>query len=316
MKALLKAAGSLLVACVCTCGIAAEFPAKPIRLIVPTAAGSSTDTVARVIAERLSKGLGQQVVVDNQPNPVGAASTIAKATPDGYTIMLATAGQFVAPTLEKMPYEPLKDFTNIALVGIVNKAVVAHPSLPVSDVTELRRYVRQNRISIGSPGGGSMGHLAAAWLAAELGKDAAVVPYKGAGPMAADVTGGLVQVAVMDVGAAAPLISQGKLKALAVTDGRSAELLGGKVAPVAASLPGFVVTDWRGLVGPPKLPGSVIGPIVSELAKALNDEEVQTRFRSAGIEAVIAKPELIEQVIRAQQKTFGELANKTSFKVN
>ncbi|MFN3657530.1 MAG: Bug family tripartite tricarboxylate transporter substrate binding protein [Pseudolabrys sp.] len=274
---------------------AQDYPNRPITLIVPFPPGGSTTVMARNIADPMAKLLGQQVVVDNRGGAGGTLGTraVAKAAPDGYTILLGYSGTlYIAPSLyDNIGYDPRKDFSPIGMIGTAPSVLLVHPSVPAKTVSEFIDYARKspNPLTYGSPGAGTANHLAAELFASAAGIKLTHVPYKGSGPVMNDLIGGHIPMGFAPIPAAIGNVQGGKLRGLAVTSPKRSTLLP-ELPAVAETLPGFEVALRYGLVAPAGTPK----PIIDKLNKALNDalasDEVKKRLATEGAEALPGTP--------------------------
>ena len=272
-----------------------SYPSRPIRLIVPFAAGGAVDTVARVLANPLSTGLGQPVVVYDHGGGGGIVGMeeAAKAKPDGYTLLLDHSGlTYMSGLHRKLPFDPAKDFSGVvtAVSGIYVLAV--NPMLPVKSVAELIAYAKANpgKLSYGSAGIGSSLHLAGEFFKREAGVDIVHVPYKGASQAVTDLVGGQTQMMFGPAVGVLPLAKAGKLRALAVTSAKRS-VLAPDLPPVAETLPGFEVVGWYGLAVPSGTPKEVIARLNAEVNRALKTPELIAQFNRLGYEPVGDAPE-------------------------
>lgn len=276
---------------------AQSYPTRPVRLIVPFAAGGGTDIIGRLIAQRLTEALGQTVVVDNRGGAGGVigADLVAKAAPDGYTLLMGTPGPLtINPSLKRaMPYETLRDFTPIALATVSPFVLVVHPTLPAHSVRELVALAkaRPGALNYGSAGNGSVGHLAGEQLAALAGIRIVHVPYKGSSLAITDLIAGQLQFMIENLPTVLPHVKSGKLRALAVGTRQRSSLVP-EYPPIAeAGVPGYEASTASGVLGPAKLPASVVSRLSRELVRALHAPDVRERLSSQGVEAVGSTPE-------------------------
>ncbi len=268
--------------------IAQTYPARSVRLVVPYPPGTATDVLARTVADKLTSTWGQAVVVDNQPGANGTIATagVARATPDGYTLLVIAANHVINASLYKsLPYDDLKDFRAIARVGNAAFVLCVNPSLPGNTVGELIALTKQQpgKINYSSPGNGSPGHLGMEMLKTMSGASLVHVPYKGAAQATTDLLGGQVQAGFVVESSAIPHIKSGKLKALAISSAtRSAKLP--EVPTIAESgYPNFDVVSWIGIVGPAQMPNDVAEKISADVIKIVNASEVRDRIVEIGL---------------------------------
>lgn len=300
---------------------AQQYPARPVRIVVPLSAGGFADTPARLLAPRLSAQLGRQFFVENRP---GAGSTIgadfvAKSLPDGYNLLLTGTPHVISPWLYRnMQYDALKDFTPIALVASGPYALVINTQLPVQSVREFIALARSQpgRIDFASSGNGSAQHLVSALFNSMAGIELNHVPYKGSGPAMQDLVSGQVKVSFAGIPNVLSHLKAGRLRVLAVsTPTRWPELP--EVPTVAeAGVPNYEATLWLNVSGPAGLPAELVQLLHAEIAKALLDPEVQQQFRRAGVEATILGPQDLAAFIRAEYGKWGKVVRDTGATVN
>src|SRR5512143_372240 len=261
----------------------AEYPERPIRLVVPFPPGGVTDVVARLLAERLSAEFGQQVVVDNKTGAGGviAGDIVAKAPADGYTLLLTT------PNHTTMPYDTEKDFRAVSNVGQVPMLLVTHPSLPVTTFQGFIDYARQNpgKINVSSAGNGTLPHITMELLMLKEKFQVTNVPYRGAAPALADLVAGQVQAKLDNYTQSAQFIADRKLNLLAVTSGRRLKQFP-DVPTVAEYLPGFEGYLWMGILAPAATPDAVVQKLAAAIRRFVALPETQARFDKDGIEPV------------------------------
>jgi tripartite-type tricarboxylate transporter receptor subunit TctC len=263
------------------------YPAKPITLVVPFAAGSGTDGVARVIAERLSERVKQPVLVENKPgaNAQIGAEFVAKAAADGYTLFMTTNTSHSAnPSLYKsLRYDPIKDFTPIVRTGELPFALTVSPALPVKSVKDLIEYAKKNpgKLSYATPNSTSL--VASETLKFMAKIDIVGVPYKSSPQALTDLVGGQLEMYVVDCGSGLSMIKSGKVRTLGVTPARGSKILPG-VPPIAHALPGFDLTSWNGIFGPANLPKPLVDRINTETHSILAEKEIQDKLANIGFE--------------------------------
>lgn len=278
-------------------GTAQNYPAKSIRLIVPFPPGGGTDFVARTLAQRLGDALGQQVVVDNRSGSSGSIGMelAAKAPPDGYTIALGQTGNMaLAPVFyPKLPYDPRRDFTAIARVSLSSFMLVAHPSLPAKNTRELIALAkaRPDDIAFGSPGNGSLSHLAVELIKISGGVRMLHVPYKGVALATSDLFSGRIALYVSPLQNLAGWFAAGRVKPIGLTRAQRSTVFPDVPTIAESGVPGYDVTNWYGMVAPAKTPTPVIARLNSEVVRVLRLPEVQARFRDEGGEVVPGTPE-------------------------
>jgi tripartite-type tricarboxylate transporter receptor subunit TctC len=275
----------------------ATYPTKPIRMIVAVPPGGPADTLARLVAPKLTESLGETVVVDNRPgaNGIIAYDMTARATPDGYTFTAVAAGVVINVSLyAKVPYDPFRDFVPLTLGITVPNILVVHPSVPAKSVKELIALAKaQNgKLAFASAGNGTSGHLALELFRMTSRIDVVHVPYKGGGPALAEVLGGQVQALFSIALAAMPHVKAGKLRALGITSAkRSAVAPDLPTVAEAGGMPGFEVIGWFGWLGPAGMPRPIVQRLNSELVRALKLPDVRDRLLSQSTEPVGNTPQ-------------------------
>ncbi|HSD53689.1 MAG TPA: tripartite tricarboxylate transporter substrate binding protein [Burkholderiales bacterium] len=266
---------------------AQEYPYKPITLVVPFAAGSGTDSVARIVGQKLAERVKQQVLVEDKAGASAqiGAEYVAKAKPDGYTLFMATNTPFSAnPSLfKRLRYDPIKDFTPILRVGELPFALVVSPKLPVNSTRELLDYAKANpgKISYATPNSTSL--VASETIKHQAKLDIVGVQYKSSPQALTDLVGGQLEMYVVDLGSGLSTIKGGKVKTLAVTPARGTKILPG-VPPLAATLPGFDLTSWNGIFGPADLPRPIVDKLNAEVLAVLAEKDVQEKLANVGFE--------------------------------
>ena len=295
-----------------------QYPAHPVRFIVPSAAGGGTDIIARAISARLAESLGQQFVVDNRP---GAGQMIgielaARSAPDGYTILMAASTLAINPVMyRKVPYDPVRDFAPITQAATLPNVVVVHPSLAVKSVKELIEYARANpgRLNFASAGIGTSPQMSVELLKSMAGIDMVHVPYKGTAPGVVDLLSGQVLVMAPNVLTALPHIKSGRLRALAVTSARRSEALP-DVPTVAETLAGYDSTQWYGVLAPAGTLREIVARLHDAIVRALRDPEVGKRLAADGAEAVGSTPEEFAAFIRSESEKWAKVAQAAGIK--
>jgi tripartite-type tricarboxylate transporter receptor subunit TctC len=300
---------------------AADYPTRPITLVVPFPPGGSTTVMARNVADKLSTTLGQPIVVENRGGAGGTIGTrfVAKAPPDGYTILLSyTATMAIAPAMNaNAGYDPLKDFAPIGMIGAAPSVLVVHPSMPVHSVAELIAYAKKAPapLQYGSPGVGTVNHLAGEYLANEAGIKLLHVPYKGNGPALTDLLGGHIPMMFVPIPVAIGNIKAGTLRGLAIASAKRSNLLPDLPTLVESGIPNFEVALRYGLVAPAGTPRAVIVLLNKELNSALATEDVKRRLATEGAEALPSTPEAYAADIGGEEKKWGGLVKKLGLKV-
>jgi tripartite-type tricarboxylate transporter receptor subunit TctC len=286
--------------------VAQPYPAKPIRIIVPFTPGGSTDIIARVVAQKLSEGIGVQVLIDNRPGAGGVIGVelAAKAPPDGYTLVMGHIGTFgVNPSLyKKLPYDPIRDFAPITLVAMVSNLLVVHPSLPVKSVKDLIALAksRPGQLNYGSSGPGGTPHLAVEYLKLMAGLDIVQIPYKGAAPMVVDLIGGHLALTITGMPPLLPHVKSGKLRALAVASARRTPLLPDLPTIAEAALPGYEATSWYGVLAPAATPKEILAKLNAEIIKGVGRPDAAERLAGEGADPATGTPEQFAALIRSE----------------
>ena len=300
---------------------AQDYPSKPIRIVVPFGPGGFTDVVARIIQKELGGAVGQPIVIENKP---GAGSTIgtsevAKAKPDGYTLVMISTSHVISPHLYKeMPYDPISDFTPVMKLGEGPYVLVVHPSLGVKSVAELIALAKKepNRIDYASSGNGSSQHLVGALFARMAGAPINHVPYKGSSGAMNDLLGGQVKVSFVGMPNALPGIASGKLRALAVTTKKRSADLPNVPTLDEAGVPGFDATIWLALLAPPGTPRDIVQRLNSQLTRVLSTSESRKLMSSAGVEVATSSPEELAKLMQSDLDRWGKVVRETGATVN
>lgn len=303
-----------------TSASAQSWPQKPVRFIVPFAAGGVTDVIARIVGEKLSAAWGQAVIIDNKPGAGGSigAAEAARAAPDGYTLFfpsgaVMTANQYV---YTKRTYDPEKDFVAITNVVTGPQVVIVGPESPYKTVQQLIRAAKDNpgKLNFGHAGIGSQTHLAGENFAHAAQIEVVAVPYKNDPQAAAEVLAGRLDFAVPNLAAAVTLVNAGKLRALGVTSAAEAPQLPG-VPPVAQTLPGFENSGWFGIVAPAGTPPDVVQRVYRDTRKALDDAEVRAKFFAAGLLPVGNSPAEMTEAMVAERARWARVVSERKIQV-
>jgi tripartite-type tricarboxylate transporter receptor subunit TctC len=262
------------------------YPDHQVAFIVPFAPAGGTDILARVLAQKLEQGLGKPFVVENRPGAgtVLATNFVAKSAPDGYTIMMAVSSLVIDATLySSLPYDPAKDLALVALIAKVPFVLVVNPSLPVNSVSDLIKLAKERPLSYGSGGIGAFHHLAAALFASMTGIKMTHVPYRGTAPALNDLMGGYIQLMFADLGPALPLISAGKIRALAVTTSQRLAALPDVPPLNDAGVPGFDAAAWQGVIAPAQTPQPILAKLNMQLNAIVAMDDVRARMADLGM---------------------------------
>lgn len=295
------------------------YPSKPIKLIVPFGAGGSADMLARLLGDRLRVALNTPVVVENRPGATGVigATTVARAEPDGYTLLLVFDGTVsIAPVLQdNFPFDPVKDLAPIAKLADVDLVIAANPSVPARNITELLAYSKANpgKLSYASPGMGSTAQMAGELMRLKGGMDWVHIPYgaSGSGKFVLDVIGGSVPVAFISVAVAAPFINDKKLVGIGVPSAQRNPAIPDAPTFQEAGLTGFDVASWFGLAAPAKTPQPIVDRLNQELKSILAQPDVISRLHGAGMNPAWSTPQGMEKLIQSDLARWREVAKNT-----
>lgn len=299
---------------------AASYPDKPVRLIVPTAAGGSLDTLARMLGARLEARLGQPFVVENRPGSNGntAFEYVSKARADGYTLLVASDALAINPSLYRVVrYDPVKSFAPVSLVTTAAQVLVVKPSLNVKTLKEFTELVRQKGkgVTVGSPGSGSAGHLAGTLYQSEAGVNWTHVAYKGGGPAVADVVGGHIDALFVTLAPAVPQVKAGALVALAVTTPNRSAALPDVPTVAEAALPGFDVTNWQGVFAPAETPDPLVAQLNDAIRQIVDEPEIKSRLIELGFEPVSSTPAELAQRVQENTAKWAKVIKNSDIKV-
>jgi len=298
------------------------WPNKPIRYIVPFAAGGTTDLLGRMIGAKLAEALGQPVVVENRPGAAGALGVelLAKAAPDGYTFGGGTISSHAinVSLYSKLPYDPIKDFTPITMLATLPNMLVVHPSIGVSTLPELIALLKANpnKYSFGSAGNGTSQHMSGELFKAMTGAQMQHIPYKGSGPMITDLLAGTISMSFENMTTAYPPTKTGKLKAIALTTLKRS-FVAPEVPTLAESgLPGFDISSWQAMFAPAGLPKDIQARVYAETAKALKSPDIAKRLHELGLDPGGMPPEELAALIREEIPKLGKIVRDSGAKVD
>jgi tripartite-type tricarboxylate transporter receptor subunit TctC len=312
----------LLLACTFATGAAAQYPDKPIRLIVPQAAGSATDTVARILAAELSKEIGQQIVVDNRP---GGALTIgldltAKAEPDGYTLCMGPIGALAITRhmVAKLPYDIERDFQPIALVTRGHLLLAVSPEVPFKSVPEIVEYAKKNpgKLFNASSSNGSPGHVGGELFKFMTDTDIVHVPYRGGAPAINDLIGGRVHLMFESLNSIAPHAKSGTVRPLAVSGARRSPGFPDLPTVAEAGVPGYAAPTWSGVIAPAGVPRPIIDKLNAAINRAIASQVFRDRFASIGDEPAGGSPEDFAEVIRSDSAKWGDVIRRAGARLD
>jgi len=292
---------------------AQQYPERPIRLVIPYAAGGSVSAIVRLVAERASRGLGQPIVVDNRGGAGGniGSAEVARAAPDGYTILLGTISTHaINPYLYKsVPFDALKDFAPITLLGMLPNVLTVNADAPYKTVPELIDYGRRNpgKLNFASPSTGTTAHLSGEQFKRVTGIEMQHIPYKGAAAALTDLLAGNVQLMFADIGTALPHIRSGRLRALAVTSAQHSPLLPGVITMAEAGVPDFDLSGWMGLFAPAGTPPAIVARLNKEFVAALNTPEVADGLSALSLQPSPMAPAQFAAFVRTENAKWSRL---------
>jgi tripartite-type tricarboxylate transporter receptor subunit TctC len=299
---------------------AETYPSKPIRFLVGFPPGGANDFVARAMAARLSPRLGQQLVVENRPGANGniAHQLTARAAPDGYTMVLASAASLsMSPAMyRELPFDPLNDFAPITQTVGVSSLISIHPSLPPRSVKELVALAKKQpgKLNFGTPGTGSIAHLAAELFLRTAGINMVHVPYKGGGPAVIDAMAGQIECLISLMSTAGPQVKAGKLRGLGVTSPARQPSLPDVPTVAESGYPGFEASGWLGLAFPAKTPAAIVDRIHKESVAVLNTAEVRKQLEDVGLDPAPSSPEVFQAYIKAEHAKWEKLIRAAGIK--
>ena len=320
-SAALLALMSLLCATSAQAAVGDDYPSRPVRLLVPNPPGGGSDAVARILAQKLGERLNQQFVVDNRAGGGGiiANETVARANPDGYTLLLAFIGPVaISPALTKVPYDSVKDFAPVALVAAGQYMLVLHPSVPAKSLKDFVAYAKANpgKINYASAGNGSPLHLAAELFKARAGVNMVHVPYKGGGPATAAILAGEVQAVFGSLTSVVPQIKAGKLTAIGVTGAKRSTLAPEYATIAELGYPGFEMTSWYGVLLPAKSPPAVTAKLNAGINESLQAKEVIDSLKRQGLDATGGTPEVFAAHIKSELAKWAKVVKDAGIKVD
>ena len=303
------------------CGGAGAYPTKPVRIVVPFAAGGGTDSLARVIGQKLQEGLGQSFVIDNRPGAGGSigSEVVARAAADGYTLLAVNAGHVINPHLYKtLPYDTIKSFSPVALWGTASYVLVVHPSVPAKSVKDLIALAKARKdLTFASSGNASTTHLAAELFNNMAGTKMTHVPYKGGGPANTALVSGEVSCYFGSIGGSLPHIRSGRLRTLAVTGIKRSSALPETPTIAEAGLRGYDITGWFGLLAPAGTAPDVVATLNKEVNKALQQADVKKRLLEAeGADPVPGSAAEFGQFIGAELRKYAEVVRTSGARLD
>jgi tripartite-type tricarboxylate transporter receptor subunit TctC len=300
---------------------AQDWPAKPIRWIVPYPPGGGTDVIARIVQQRMSEGLGQPIIIENRGGAGGAVGTAeaAKAAPDGYTFLFTLSSHTINPLLYKLNYDVERDFAPVSLIVSVPQLIAGNPNSPIRTMQDLvaAAKAQPGKLSFASVGNGTPSHIAGELLKLKTGIDIQHVPYKGGGPAVADTIGGQVPLLFVTAAAAMSHVRSGKLRPLAMTTLKRSP--GAPEIPTVAealNLPDYEVDSWYAMFAPARTPAAVIARMHKEIERVVRVPEVRQKLIEQGGDPVAGPPEQLERVVKAELKKWAEVIQQAKIKVD
>ncbi len=322
MKLIIQGGLAACVAAFSSVAAAADsYPARPIRMIIPFAAGGATDTPARIASSKLSDLLGQQIVVDNRPGQGGALGTAvaAKAEPDGYTVLMTATPFVLSPHIyKKLSYNPLKDFVPVTQFGAAPNVLVVHPSLGAKSVKDVISMAKSQpgKLDWASSGTGGFQHLSGALFMTMANVKTVHISYKGSGAATSDMLGGQVKIGFPGIAIALPHHKSGRLRALGVTTAKRSPQLPDVPSIAEAGVPGYDATFWLGLTVPKGTPKAIIDKLHRETTELLKDKNIVSAFRRAGTEAAPSNPAQFSKFIQSEYAKWGKVIRDAGIRAN
>ncbi len=307
---LMRMMGATLLAAGIASSHAQSYPAKPVRLVVPFLAGGNTDRITRAVADSFTKTFNQQFVVDNRPGAGGAigAEAVGKSAPDGLTLLVCAVGFVITPHLQKVNYDPFKDFVPISNVGSNSSVLTVHSSMPVKNLQEFIDYAKANpgKITYGSAGNGSFSHITTELLAMRAGLKLTHVPYKGGPQATADLVSGQLNSYFGNAPDVVPHSKTGRVLLLAVSSAKRDKALPDLPA-ISESYPGFAAVGWNAMLAPAGTPREITDRLAMEVQKAVRDPAMISRFEQMAVDTVGSTPQELAETLRTDYKVYGEV---------
>jgi tripartite-type tricarboxylate transporter receptor subunit TctC len=298
-------------------GAAAQYPAKPIRLIVPFAPGGGTDFIARVLAQKMADAFGSSIVVDNRAGGGGAigAETMVRAAPDGYTLMFDAASYTTRAAIYKLPYDPASDITPVGTLCESGYIVALHPAVPIRSIKEFIAYASEHpgKLNYGSSGVGGFTHLATELFVSTTKIKINHVPYKGTGPALNDLMGGQIQMVLGSLITTAPQIRANRLRGIAVTAGRRWREMP-DLPTVSETVPGYEVSVWYGVLGPRNLPKEIVARWNKEITRIVRLPEMKERMSTEGLDPYINTPDQFAKIVQADLAKWSKVVKQANLK--
>ena len=308
----------VLLSIACVAAAQQSYPSKPIRLIIPTSAGGSTDILARVIGQKLTDSWGQQLIADNRAggNGIVGGEALAKSAPDGYTIMITSSSHIITPLLAATPYDAIKDFAPVAANASSENILVLHPSLPANNLAEFIRLAKAKpgQLNYATGGVGTLAHLAGALFSIMTNVKMQQIPYKSGGPAIIDLIGGHVQLYFAVPISIMPRIKGGRVKAIAVTGSKRLAALPEVPTFAEAGLAGFDVRYWYGTLAPVGTPKEIVDKLSSEIGRILASADMREKLLSQGMEAYISTPDELAALMKAETAKYSKIIKTANIK--
>ena len=299
---------------------AQQYPAKPVRIVVPFAPGGGSDFTARLMAQKLSERLGQSFIVENRPGAGGntGAETVVRAAPDGYTLLLISASYTVNPSVYKMTFDSINDITPIIRLSGGPYVVAVHPSVPANTLSELVALAKKEpgKLAFGSSGSGSVMHVSTEYFLDSAGIKVLHVPYKGTGPALQDTLGGQIQLIFGAVPTTLPHVKAGKLRGLAVTTQKRIAAAPELPTVAESGYPDYEVINWHGLVGPKGLPADVVDRLNKEINSQLKSEDFKKVLANDGLEPVGGTPAEFAEVLKKEATRWAKVVKQAGIKID
>ena len=302
------------------CWAQTGYPVKPIRIVIALAAGGGVDTSGRMLGQKFTDAWGQQVVAENRPGAGGTIATelVARAAPDGYTLLMTSMGHAIIPAIYKLSFDTIKDFAPVSLFVQSPSVLSVHPSLPAKTVKELIAFAkaRPNQVLFSSSGSGSGQHLAMELLNRMGGIQLVHVPYKGTAPSITDLVGGRVSVSAASSISTLPHVRSGRLRALAVCAAKRSPSVPDLPTVAEAGIPGFAVDQWYALFAPAGTPREIINKLQGEIAKATANPETRERLLTMGLDPVGSPPDEFAAYLKTETAKWGKLVREAGIRAN
>lgn len=317
----MMAAAILCGSTVAAAATAEQYPNRPIRMIVPFSPGGTSDTLARILGQKMTQTWGQQVVVDTRPGASGIIGTeiAARSPPDGYTLLHGNLSQFATnPFLYKIPYDTFRDFVPLSLIATAPQLLVVYPGVPAKSVQDLIQLAKAKpgTLNFGSGGAGTLAYPAGAMFKMMTGVDIVHVPYKGTVLALNDLLAGQVQLVFSDMPIALPHAKSGKLRALAVTSANRTPLVPGLPTVAESGVSGYALDNWWGILAPRDVSKAIVAKLNAEIVRTHALSDVKERYATLGIEATSSTPEAFSRYIKSEMDKFGKVIKESGMKVD